>query len=370
MLFVYQDWLNCRVNINGIDAPNIEIKYHITDANCHAKMPLGIKINANDLKFERAEDISESGIKKHVVALTWTSSSQITQINEFYIACADREQYESYANYLHKIVKLCRLVDELKTVERDEQNLMQEQSARKDHRIFGISSVKNATKFIAKKFKRILAESKALLKHPKPTMNQISLILSELFGLEQSLEQNNHCHAIDTNATQISSTALGSDAYIDSCYDYTIPNQLNQSDCRKSFDCSSNECIISMDPVGLVSFIINRAQSRSPIVFRPDLFIQKSSTQSETLYGQHDWHQVSNDSWESEDNINLIKRINSVISIESNDIDAINLKKKNLKNQKNAEITNKMPVKKLSTLKLCADIICVAPKFFNYVSII
>lgn len=104
----FQDWVKCRLNINYIDSPSIEIKCH--SVKPYAEVPLGIIINFNDFRFERAEEVC--GTKKNIFAITWTP--QITEHNEFYIAIDDRVQYENYGTYLNNMVKICRIAEDVK----------------------------------------------------------------------------------------------------------------------------------------------------------------------------------------------------------------------------------------------------------------
>lgn len=102
-----QDWVKCRININNIDSPSIEIKINPVHHD-YMSIPLEVNINFNDFHFERADEVD--GIKKNVFAITWTP--QITEHNEFYIAIDDRVQFENYEKYLNNMVKICRIAED------------------------------------------------------------------------------------------------------------------------------------------------------------------------------------------------------------------------------------------------------------------
>lgn len=283
----------------------------------------------------------------------------------------------------------------------------------------GITRMKNATKSVAKKVNHFLTKAKYKLKKSTIKNTIVTTAANEKPACMQSYDNDivtvhnqridsNNFNEMDLNQTSTSSLhfiesspfavdecewKMAEDNYDivainDSCTDcsdrYLSLNQLNpmlnQSNCDKSSYGSLDDCISSDDTVSLVSLIINRAQSRSPILFRPDFYIQKSSLTPEASNGDrrhrhqhHTLYQVSNDyctSSEFEDHGNLIKRINSKQLIESNGIDSTNLNANN--NAKNQHQLSQI-IEKLAfpfSFELSANITNVVQKFLNYVSII
>lgn len=101
-----QDWVKCRLNINYIDSPKIEIKCRAL--NLHTDIPLQTIIDFNDFHFERLDEVD--GTKKNVFAITWRP--QITENNEFFIAIDDRVQFDNYGTYLNNMIKICRIAED------------------------------------------------------------------------------------------------------------------------------------------------------------------------------------------------------------------------------------------------------------------
>lgn len=279
-------------------------------------------------------------------------------------------------------------------------------------RFHRITRVKKATKSVAKKLNRILTKAKTKLK--KPTIKQTSAISNESSGCEQTIDDgddigminderinNNNVEGLDLNKTSTSSLHFieSSPFAVDECEwqiaedhnygivdrdsgeNYSSSNQLNptldQSICDKSSYGSLEECI-STETVSLVSLIINRAQSRSPILFRPDFYVKKTTTSETTNdhhhHNHHTLYQVSNDYYSSiDDHTNLSERINAKKPIESNGIDSTNSKAKKTKNEKlsiSKLASSSKYRKKLSEIKWSANIINVTQRFFNFVSLI
>lgn len=98
--------MKCRLNINYIDSPNIEIK--CSPLKSFVDVPLQTTINFNDFHFEQVNEVD--GMKKNVFAITWTP--QITENNEFFIAIDDRVQFENYGTYLNNMIKICRIAED------------------------------------------------------------------------------------------------------------------------------------------------------------------------------------------------------------------------------------------------------------------
>lgn len=302
----------------------------------------------------------------------------------------------------------------------------------KDRRFHGISRVKRATKSVAKKLNRILLRTKTKLKTQK-TAAATNAALNEIFGLEQPIDDNDigiirservdddidmieneriadptavavandNVTEVDLNKTSTSSLHFiesspfavdecewqiteddSGDSCIGSSYEDCLSSigsspSLDQSPCDKSSYGSLEECM-SSDAPSLVSIIINRSQSRSPIVFRPDFYVKKTGTTADTpngqLHKQHTLYQVSNDNHSAiDDYTSLIERINarkqqieSDLKIESE----IKTKSKKL-----SQIISKLGApskytRKLSSIIWSANIINVTQKFLNYVSIV
>lgn len=304
----------------------------------------------------------------------------------------------------------------------------------KDRRFRGISRVKRATKSVAKKLNRILLRTKTKLKTQK-TAAATNAALNEIFGLEQPIDDNDigiirservdddidmieneriadptavavavandNVTEVDLNKTSTSSLHFiesspfavdecewqiteddNGDSCIGSSYEDCLSSigsspSLDQSPCDKSSYGSLEECM-SSDAPSLVSIIINRSQSRSPIVFRPDFYVKKTGTTADTPNGQphkqHTLYQVSNDNHSAiDDYTSLIERINarkqqieSDLKIESE----IKTKSKKL-----SQIISKLGApskytRKLSSIIWSANIINVTQKFLNYVSIV
>lgn len=280
-----------------------------------------------------------------------------------------------------------------------------------------VKRMKIATKSVAKKLNRILTKAKTKLKKSTIKEKPISAAAADYKqpACMRSNENFNNtsytCDSVDLNQTStsslhfIESSPFAVDecewkmvedscdcvAHHGSCSDcsdrYSSCDQLHamlsQSDCDKSSYGSLDDCFTS-DTVSLVPLIINRPQSRRPILFRPDFYIQKSSSPPEAASSlgnrhHHTLYQVSDDfctSSDFENHQNLIERINSRISIDNNGIEPANSNANNAQYQQqllHMIETFAYPLsycKKLSTLELSANITSVAQKFLNYVSII
>lgn len=320
----------------------------------------------------------------------------------------------------------------------------------KDRRFHGISRVKKATKSVAKTLNHILTKAKSKLTTgttAAATCKQTNAALNEIFGLEQSFDHNdigiirservdddidmienerradNHNGAndsplkeVDLNKTSTSSLHFieSSPFAVDECEWHVTEDGGSfidrDSGIGSSFeDCSSSiqssplldqitwnkpsngsleECM-SSDSLSLVSLIINRSQSRSPIVFRPDFYVKEKTTATSASpngHGHHHHHQrrqhtlyrVSNDNHSTiDDYASVIERINAKkLAIASNGIVSTHLKTgKNTTKSKKIKIKIKIAfpskyTKKLSSIISSANIMDVAQKFLSYVSIV
>lgn len=189
--------------------------------------------------------------------------------------------------------------------------------------------------------------------------------------------------AVDECEWQITAYDIddASDSCIGSSYEDCLSSvesspSLDQSHCDKSSYGSLDECM-SSDLPNLVSIIINRSQSRSPIVFRPDFYVRKTNTTADAQndHGrhsqQHTLYQVSNDHHSAiDDYTRLIERINARKQQIENDLKAASQidKNKNL-----LQIIAKIAApskftRKLSSIIWSTNIIHVTRKFLNYVA--
>lgn len=196
-------------------------------------------------------------------------------------------------------------------------------------RFHGISRVKNATKSVAKKFNRILTKLKKPLNKQTTTIenNDISVRkqsadrTSCTIHNSESAADNDHFETVDSNRSSMLSSnysfescataesdwetvddhrLYASDSCMDSCEHYASANSIDcpavdQSDHWKNSCDGTFNGDTTADTVNLVPFIINRANSRSPILFRPDFYVTNTPEASSNAHHHHTLYQVSCD---------------------------------------------------------------------------
>lgn len=228
--------------------------------------------------------------------------------------------WKSFYNVTHKSFSLFSIPTYGETeCALDAKMLLEEERRAKSH-FNGILRVRSATKFVAKKLNRIFTEVKTKMK--KLTGNKFGKMHNK------RTDANNNSDYVHLNrTTTLPSNSIESLAVDESVDDHMLYardsciNSIERYSSSNHITSALHQSAIShfVDDVSVVPLIINTAQSRSPILFRPNISI-KNAPKAPNFHHCHTLYEVCND-YNSPKKID--ERLNSIYEEHSTECDGI-----------------------------------------------